>query len=163
MHVALDNNHHFVTPQLVSQRNGVWGTSAEICTDHVTLPRSGLCFWLVENLLQPIRSTTQIDPGSNTSSVWNFCTCSSETSGNKLQKCWLYCQAIIFYGKATWQNAKLLNWQIIPKNFWVLCFVFYVLWSGGIVTELHVHAVLKSYLDPVFSSIWFFSELLQLH
>ena len=29
-------------------------------TDDVSLPRSGKCFWLVGNLLQPIRSTSQI-------------------------------------------------------------------------------------------------------
>ena len=27
-------------------------------TDDVSIPRSGWCFWLVENLLQPIRNTT---------------------------------------------------------------------------------------------------------
>ena len=37
-------------------------------------PRSQYCFWLSEKLLQPIRSTYNLDLGSNTSSIWNFCT-----------------------------------------------------------------------------------------
>ena len=40
---------HFEMPQLVSPRNDIWETSAEENprTDDVSLPRSGLCFWLV--------------------------------------------------------------------------------------------------------------------
>ena len=46
-------------------------------TDDVSLARSGKCLWLVGNLINPIRSTTQNyiypEPGSDASSVWNFC------------------------------------------------------------------------------------------
>ena len=51
MFIAWENSQHFALPLLVSPPNDVRKTS---------LPRSGLCFWLAENLHHPIRSITQI-------------------------------------------------------------------------------------------------------
>ena len=45
----------------------------EFHSDDVLPRRSGYCFLLVDNLLQPIRSTYNPDLGSDASSVWNFC------------------------------------------------------------------------------------------
>ena len=49
-------------------------------TDDVSLSRSGKCFWLVESNF-PCGTNNQKhypDLGSETSSVWNFCTCFSD-------------------------------------------------------------------------------------
>ena len=46
--------------RLVSRRNDIQATSAETPCCCTSLPRPEQCFWLVENLLYPIRRTTQI-------------------------------------------------------------------------------------------------------
>ena len=58
---AWENNRHLATSPLVSPRNDVWETSAQIpywwrVTTQIWV---GL-FWSVKNLLSPIRSTTKI-------------------------------------------------------------------------------------------------------
>ena len=64
--VTRQNSRHFVTPPVVSGRNDVWETSAEILHWwRVTYPDVGSpfdrpCVCRVGNLLQPISSTTQI-------------------------------------------------------------------------------------------------------
>ena len=64
--VTRQNSRHFVTPPVVSGRNDVWETSAEILHWwRVTYPDVGSpfdrpCVCRVGNLLQPIKSTTQI-------------------------------------------------------------------------------------------------------
>ena len=64
--VTRQNSRHFVTPPVVSGRNDVWETSAEILHRwRVTYPDVGSpfdrpCVCRVGNLLQPISSTTQI-------------------------------------------------------------------------------------------------------
>ena len=70
--LAGENSWHVVTPLLVFQRNDVWETSAESHTDNACT-RSGYCFWLAENLLQPIRNTNHL--GSDVLLVQNFCNC----------------------------------------------------------------------------------------
>ena len=79
------NRRYFATSPLVSPQKDVWGTSEKkFHTDDVSLPRYGSCFWLVVlqgNLLQPIRSTTQICVV--TSSKWNFCARSSHVNRTK--------------------------------------------------------------------------------
>ena len=70
--------------------------------DNVSLPRSGQPFWLVVNLFQPIRSTTQIW-GSETSSVWKFCTCSLDgiSWGNQWWR----------WGASSGQNTMKVRWD----------------------------------------------------
>ena len=79
------NRRYFATSPLVSPQKDVWGTSEKkFHTDDVSLPRYGSRFWLVVlqgNLLQPIRSTTQICVV--TSSKWNFCARSSHVNRTK--------------------------------------------------------------------------------
>ena len=62
--VAWENTRHFATSPLVSPRNDVWGTSAEIpYWWRAVLPRSGRSLdWSCceGHLSQPIRSTAQI-------------------------------------------------------------------------------------------------------
>ena len=64
--VTRQNSRHFVTPPVVSGRNDVWETSAEILHWwRVTYPDVGSpfdrpCVCRVGNLLQPISSTIQI-------------------------------------------------------------------------------------------------------
>ena len=65
MHVppAWENSRQFSTPSLVSRAMTSEKRTQKFHTVDVSLPKSGWCFWLVvhaENLLQPIRSTTQI-------------------------------------------------------------------------------------------------------
>ena len=57
---AWENSPHFVTPPVVSSWNDAWETSTEIPYWWRTVPTSMYSFWLVENLLHPIRSSTQI-------------------------------------------------------------------------------------------------------
>ena len=57
---AWENSPHFATPPVVSSRNDAWQMSAEIPYWWRTVPTSVYSFWLVENLLHPIRSSTQI-------------------------------------------------------------------------------------------------------
>ena len=77
------------------------GMNVEIPSD-VSLPRSGQPFWLVVNLFQPIRSTTQIW-GSETSSVWKFCTCSLDgiSWGNQWWR----------WGASSGQNTMKVRWD----------------------------------------------------
>ena len=88
MFIAWENSRHFALPVLVSPPNDVRETS---------LPRSGLCFWLAENLHHSIRSISQIwvvtryqygisALASQMSFRW-------ETSGG-VAKCRLFSQAI---------------------------------------------------------------------
>ena len=51
---------HFAMPPLVSPRNDVWETSAEIPYWWRVNTQIWVVFWLAENLLQPTRSTIQI-------------------------------------------------------------------------------------------------------
>ena len=78
--IAWQNSRHLATPALVSTRNDVWGTSAEI----PQWWRVTTQIWVVKPLIAPRapRATRQIcqtnqtydsDPGGDTSSVWNFC------------------------------------------------------------------------------------------
>ena len=95
--LAWENSRHLAKLPLVSPANDVWETNAEISyvmTRHYAdLSRASDWSSRVGNLIQPIRSTTQM------SSVWNFCVRFSnvirhggETSGS-IAKCQLFSQA----------------------------------------------------------------------
>ena len=62
--LARENSRHLVTPQLVSPRNDVWQTSAEIPFFWLVTPQMWvvllICLVAWENLLHAIRSNTQI-------------------------------------------------------------------------------------------------------
>ena len=79
----------------------------EFHTDDVLLPWSGYCFLLVENLLQPIRSTHNPDLGSDASSIWNFCSRFSEviSPGNRW---WRREMSAVFSGKKRRQSHEVL-------------------------------------------------------
>ena len=105
MFIAWENSRHFALPLLVSPSNDVRETS---------LPRSGLCFWLAENLHHSIRSISQIwvvtryqygisALASQMSFRW-------ETSGG-VAKCRLFSRARVFievrcYTQAITQDSK---------------------------------------------------------
>ena len=60
---AGETSRHFATPQLVSPRNDVWATTAEILHWWRVTTQIWVVLWLVEanfSSSQPIRSTTQI-------------------------------------------------------------------------------------------------------
>ena len=96
------NSRHFTTLQLDSPQKTSEKRAQKFHADDVLLLRSGQCFWLVEASF-PRGTTNQKhnpDLGSDTSSVWNFWSRSSdvisrETSGG-VAKCQLFSQASIF-------------------------------------------------------------------
>ena len=53
-------SRHFATLPLVSPPKDPEKRAQKFHTNTASLPRSEYCFWLAENLLHPIRSTTQI-------------------------------------------------------------------------------------------------------
>ena len=57
-------------------RDATFGVHAKFHTDDVSLPRSGWCFWLVVPRGKCVSTSQKHYPdlGSDTSSVWNFCT-----------------------------------------------------------------------------------------
>ena len=70
---AWENSPHFATPPMISSRNDAWETSAEIPYWWRTVPTSVYSFWLVENLLHPIRSSTL--KGVKPDVYENYCKC----------------------------------------------------------------------------------------
>ena len=100
---AWENNRHFATPQVFSRRMKSEKWAPKFHTDGGSLARSGQCPWLVRNLIHPIRSTTQNYPdlGSDASSVWNFCTRSSDVISRGNQ--WLRRKtSAVFSGYGSW-------------------------------------------------------------
>ena len=70
---AWENSPNFATPRGVSSWNDAWETSAEIPYWWRTVPTSVYSFWLVENLLHPIRSSTL--KGVKPEVYENYCKC----------------------------------------------------------------------------------------
>ena len=71
---------------MVSPRNAVWGTSTEIPHRwRVILSWAGQCFWLVENLLQPIKKGHYPDLDGNVS--YGFCPPSSDVILRENRRC----------------------------------------------------------------------------
>lgn len=101
--VCWENSLHFMMQQMVSVWNYIWELYTEIpywwcfITTWVLL----LIGWnKCSHMAQPIRSSTQIWPGIDVSSVWNFCGHVSDVIswGNQgyvgITKCWLFSQTI---------------------------------------------------------------------
>ena len=73
--IAWQNSRHLATPALVSTRNDVWETSAEIPYWWRVSTQIWVVKPLIESTTRQICLTNQThdpDPGSDTSSVWNF-------------------------------------------------------------------------------------------
>ena len=74
--IAWQNSRHFARPPVVSTRNDVWETSAEIPYWWPVTTQIWVVKPLIESTTRQICLTNQThdpDPGSDTSSVWNFC------------------------------------------------------------------------------------------
>ena len=73
--IAGDNSRHFMTPPLVSPRNDVWETTAEIPWYWWRVTTKIWFVLLVEENFSPDTTNQKRYPdlGSDTSSVWNLC------------------------------------------------------------------------------------------
>ena len=73
--LALENSWLFTIPPLVSPRNDMWATAEEIPYWWHSLPRSGYLSWLLEAGFPRNRTNEKhySEPGSDMSSVWDFC------------------------------------------------------------------------------------------
>ena len=78
--LACENNQHFEMPLLVSHTDDI----------NANISRGSAFNWLKQISLaaQPIKSTIHADLGSYMSSVWNFCTHSSDIRELKQQQQW---------------------------------------------------------------------------
>ena len=114
-----ENSRHFRRPHWFPREM----TSVQkFHTDHVSLPRSEKCFWLVETNFS--RDTTNqkhySDLGSDASSVRNFCACFSDviSRGNQW---WRRKMSAVFQGlvrnKLIIYNAR---WQFITHDVTVI-------------------------------------------
>ena len=112
MFIAWENSRHFTLPLLVSPPNDVRKTS---------LPRSGLCFWLAENLHHPIRSITQIWVVTRyqygISALVSQTSFRGETSGG-VAKCRLFSLARVFIEVSCYSSyySRLKALPFHPQN-----------------------------------------------
>ena len=112
MFIAWENSRHFALPLLVSPPNDVRKTS---------LPRSGLCFWLAENLHHPIRSITQIWVVTRyqygISALVSQTSFRGETSGG-VAKCRLFSLARVFIEVSCYSSyySRLKALPFHPQN-----------------------------------------------
>ena len=88
---SLLRRYHWFSRKMTSEKR-----AQKFHTDNASLARSGKCFWLVENLLPPIRGTTQIWVVTRhqygISALVSQTSFSGETSGG-VAKCRLFSQA----------------------------------------------------------------------
>ena len=112
MFIAWENSRHFALPLLVSPPNDVRKTS---------LRRSGLCFWLAENLHHPIRSITQIWVVTRyqygISALVSQTSFRGETSGG-VAKCRLFSLARVFIEVSCYSSyySRLKALPFHPQN-----------------------------------------------
>ena len=85
--LALENGWLFTAPPLVSPQNDMWATTDKIPYWWHSLTRSGYRSWLVEVDFSRNRTNQKhySEPGSDMTSVWNFC---SHCSDVTLQENW---------------------------------------------------------------------------
>ena len=95
VYLALENGWLFTTPPLVSPRNDMWATTEEIPYWWHSLFRSGYRSWLVEVDFSRNRTNQKhySEPGSDTMSVWNFCSLCSDVI---LQETWWWWSCKMF-------------------------------------------------------------------
>ena len=117
------------TSKLLSARNDVWGTRAEIQSGDVILPRPWWCFWLVyANLLRCTTNQKHYpDFCIDTSSVWNICALSSEviSPGNqkwRREKSSVFLATIWLVRHVLSKSAAILfvKVRILRANWWLL-------------------------------------------
>ena len=125
-----------MTLPLVSQRNDVWETRAEI-PYWWRVTSSGYCFWLVVPLVK-FASTNQKqypDLGSDNSSVLNFCARLSDVI-SRLNRWWRREMSAVFLGSWLSQSCcGLWWWAGLGLNFWTCSWFL----SPPFETFLHWH------------------------
>ena len=119
--LALENSPYFATQPLISRQNDVCGTNEEIpyWWRETTQIKIGLLIGCSKLPSRHNQSEQYQDQGSNTSSVWNFCTWSSDSisQGNQWWRCNTSAVLLSYILRVSWIRR---GWHHSNSTFWRL-------------------------------------------